>query len=128
LVVPPDGKQRLCGLKKDQPLFVRECYAWFYEEANRKMNMMPACPGLIYTGNPGIGTSSWLNYALVRFLQDGYVVVLERAKRADFFVFQDGDCIQRKNQRPDLDGFPKKSVYLFDPDENDSHPLVFSRS
>jgi hypothetical protein len=81
------------------------------------------CRGLIYTGNPGIGKSTWLNYALVRFLQDGYAVVLERAKASDHFVFQGGICIHKKHQRPDLDDFSEKAVYLFDPDENDSHPL-----
>lgn len=123
LVDAPDGKQWLCGLDEGQPLFVRECYAWFYEEAIRKIGVRPKCPGLIYTGNPGIGKSAWLNYALVRFLQDGYAVVLERAKSSDYFVFREGICTRRKQQRPDLDNFPAKSVYLFDPDENDSHPL-----
>ncbi len=124
LVPPPDGKQWLCGLAEGQALFVRDCYAWFYDEAVRKMSTKePKCPGLIYTGNPGIGKSSWLNYALVRFLQDGYAVVLERAQEGDYFVFRDGVCIQRKHQRPDLDDIPEKSVYLFDPDEQDSCPL-----
>jgi hypothetical protein len=104
-------------------LFVRECYEWFYEEAIRRMGTRPKCPGLIYTGNPGIGKSSWLNYALVRFVQDGYAVVLERAKCSDYFVFRSGACIRRKHKRPDLDDLPEKAVYLFDPDENDSHPL-----
>jgi hypothetical protein len=120
-VAPPDGKQWLCGLGKEKPLFVRECYEWFYDEAVRKMS--EDCPGLIYTGNPGIGKSTWLNYALVRFLQDGYAVVLERAKASDHFVFQGGICTHKKHQRPDLDDFSEKAVYLFDPDENDSHPL-----
>ncbi len=79
--------------------------------------------GCIFTGNPGIGKSAWLNYALVRFLRDGFAVVLERAKSNDFFVFKDGSCIRRKFRRPDLDELPDKAVYLFDPDENDSHPL-----
>jgi hypothetical protein len=104
---------------------MRECYSWFYDEAVRKMNAIPACPGLIYTGNPGIGKSLWLNYALVRFLQNGYAVVLERAKTTDFFVFQDGTCTYRdKEVRISVfKKLPPKSVYLFDPDENDSHPL-----
>lgn len=124
LVPPPDGKQWLCGLAEGQPLFVRDCYAWFYEEAVRKMSTKePKCPGLIYTGNPGIGKSSWLNYALVRFLQDGCVVVLERAKMKDHFVFRDSCCTHYKHQRVDLDNMPKKCVFLFDPDENESHPI-----
>jgi hypothetical protein len=32
-------------------------------------------------------------------------------------------CIRKKQRRPDLEGFPEKAVYLFDPDENESHPL-----
>lgn len=125
LVDPPNGKQWLCGLEVGQPLFVRECYAWFYEEAIRKMDATPKCRGLIYTGNPGIGKSVWLNYALVRFLQDDYAVVLERAKMSDYFVFRDGVCShQEKRVRISvLEELPEKSVYLFDPDENDSHPL-----
>jgi hypothetical protein len=67
-------------------MFVRECYDWFYEQAIKTMSEMDSkglriCPGLIYTGNPGIGKSTWLNYALMRFVQDGYGVVLERAAR-----------------------------------------------
>lgn len=126
LVDPPNGKQWLCGLEEWQPLFVRSCYAWFYDEAVRKMSLkQPKCPGLIYTGNPGIGKSSWLNYALVRFLQDGYSVVLERRKMRDYFVFFDGVCThQEKRVRLSvLEALPENSVYLFDPDENDSHPL-----
>ncbi len=124
LVDPPNGKQWLCGLAEGQALFVRDCYAWFYNEAVRKMSTKePKCPGLIYTGNPGIGKSSWLNYALVRFLQDGCAVVLERAKMKDHFVFRDSCCTHYKHQRVDLDNMPEKSVYLFDPDENESHPL-----
>ena len=126
LVPPPDGKQWLCGLAEGQPLFVRDCYSWFYEEAVRKMSTKePKCPGLIYTGNPGIGKSSWLNYALVRFLQDDYAVVLERAKTGDFFVFENGECShqEKKIRGSVLEKLPEKSVYLFDPDENESHPL-----
>lgn len=124
LVALPNGLQWLCGLNKQEQLFVRECYAWFYEEALRKLqDARIPCPGLICTGNPGIGKSSWLNYALVRFLQDGYAVVLERAKMGDYFMFRDGRCTRRKHQRPDFDDLPAKAVYLFDPDENDSHPL-----
>jgi hypothetical protein len=122
LADPLDEKQWLCGLGRGQPLFVRECYAWFYEEAINKMSVAE-CPGVIYTGNPGIGKSAWLNYALVRFLQDGYVVVLERAKLSDYMLFQTGGCVRWKHCRPDLDDLPDKAVYLFDPDENDSHPL-----
>jgi hypothetical protein len=124
-VLPPDGKQWLCGLDVAQPFFIRECYSWFYEEAVRKMAGVPKCRGLIYTGNPGIGKSTWLNYALVRFLQDGYVVVLERAKASDYFVFRDGICTHKENQVNPflLSELPEKAVYLFDPDENDSHPL-----
>ncbi len=126
LVEPPKGtKQWACGLDEGQPLFVRECYAWFYEEAIRKMSVSPKCPGLIYTGNPGIGKSAWLNYALVRFLQDGYGVVLERATSKDYYVFRDGVCTHKEKhvRRSVLDALPEKAVYLFDPDENDSHPL-----
>jgi hypothetical protein len=57
LVEPPRGLlQWLCSLAKGEPLFVRECYAWFYEEAVKRMGeaSFPKCPGLIYTGNPGI--------------------------------------------------------------------------
>jgi hypothetical protein len=121
LVDPPDGKQWLCGMGEGQALFVRECYAWFYEEALKHLGRRS--PGIIYTGNPGIGKSAWLSYALVRFLKDGYAVVLERAKTSDYFVFRDGRCKKRKHRRPNLDNLPEKSVYLFDPDENDSHPL-----
>ena len=125
LVEPPNGKQWLCGLAEGESLFVRECYELFYDEALQKMgeDRMPQCPGLIYTGNPGIGKSSWLNYALVRFLQAGYAVVLERAKAGDYFVFQDGACKRWKRRRPDLDGLPDNAVYLFDPDERDSEAL-----
>ena len=122
---PPDGKQWLCGLGKGQPLFVRDCYAWFYEEVIRKMSAGPQCPGLIYTGNPGIGKSAWLNYALVRFLQDGYVVVLERAKTKDYFVFDMGRSSHTLGfvNIDLLSAVPEKAVYLFDPDEKDSCPL-----
>jgi hypothetical protein len=123
LADPPNGRQWLCTLAEEEPLFVRECYAWFYEEAIRKMNAKPKCPGVIYTGNPGIGKSAWLNYALVRFLQDGYAVVLERAQEGDYFVFREKSCTRQKHQRPDLDELPEKAVYLFDPDERDSCPL-----
>ncbi len=128
LVEPLRGLlQWLCSLAKGEPLFVRECYAWFYEEAIRKMReaSFPKCPGLIYTGNPGIGKSAWLNYALVRFLQDGYAVVLERAKMGDYFVFREGRCWhkERRIRLSVLSDLPEKAVYLFDPDENDSHPL-----
>ena len=131
LVEPPDGKKWLCGLEEKEPLFVRECYGWFYEEAKRKMNegVIPRCPGLIYTGNPGIGKSSWLNYALVRFLKDGYAVVLERAKANDYFVFRDGKCIHRRKPVDIfvLEELPKeKAVYLFDPDEKALEPLLSS--
>lgn len=102
-------------------------YGWFYDEAVRRMTEVGVreCPGLIYTGNSGIGKSSWLNYALVRFLQDGYAVVLERAKRKDYWLFQDGRCAYKdKRLRASvLSRLPDKAVYLFDPDENDSHPL-----
>jgi hypothetical protein len=127
LVEPPDGKQWLCGLAEGESLLVRQCYAWFYKEARRKMaeKRVPKCPGLIYTGNPGIGKSSWLNYALVRFLQDGYAVVLERAKTSDYWVFRDNTCTfkDKRVRGSVLAGLPVNAVYLFDPDENDSHPL-----
>ena len=85
----------------------------------------PKCPGLIYTGNPGIGKSSWLNYALVRFLQDGYAVVLERVQEEDYLVFRDGVCTHKEKRvrQSVLSELPEKSVYLFDPDEQDSCPL-----
>ena len=112
----------LCGLDKRQALFVRGCYAWFYDEALKKRSEA-GCPGVIYTGNPGIGKSAWLNYALVRFLQDDYVVVLERAQESDYLVFREGSCVRQKHSRPDLDDLPDKAVYLYDPDESNSCPL-----
>ncbi len=36
LVELPDGKQWLCSLAVGEPLFVRECCAWFYEEQSGK--------------------------------------------------------------------------------------------
>jgi hypothetical protein len=88
------------------------------------MTLRPKCPGVIYTGNPGIGKSAWLNYALVRFLQDGYAVVLERAKTSDYFVFRDGACTRReKKVRLSVLSDLPDNVYLFDPDENDAHPV-----
>ena len=122
LVKPPVGDQWLCGMDKHQALFVRECYAWFYDEALKKKREA-GCPGVIYTGNPGIGKSAWLNYALVRFLQDDYVVVLERAQESDYLVFREGSCVRQKHSRPVLDDLPDKAVYLFDPDESNSCPL-----
>src|SRR4051812_2928125 len=120
-------QQWLCSLARGEPLFVRECYAWFYEEAVKRMGeaSVPKCPGLIYTGNPGIGKSAWLNYALVRFLQDGYVVVLERATSKDYYVFRDGVCTRKEKhvRRSVLDALPEKAVYLFDPDEHAVEPL-----
>ena len=92
----------LCGLDKRQALFVRGCYAWFYDEALKKRSEA-GCPGVIYMGNPGIGKSAWLNYALVRFLQDDYVVVLERAQEGDYLVFRKGSCVRQKHRRPDLE-------------------------
>jgi hypothetical protein len=125
LVVPPDGKQWLCGLGEGQSLFVRGCYAWFYNEAIKRMAVVPKCPGLIYTGNPGIGKSAWLNYALVRFLQEGFAVILERAKMKDYLLFQDGICTHKEKRvrQSVLSELPAKAVYLFDPDEGDSCPL-----
>jgi hypothetical protein len=129
LVAPPDGKQWLCGLGQGKSMFVRECYDWFYKQAIKTMSEVDGqnlrnCPGLIYTGNPGIGKSTWLNYALVRFVQEGYAVVLERAKTHDYFVFQDGKCtIKEKRISLSVLSSLKKAVYLFDPDENESHPL-----
>jgi hypothetical protein len=66
------------------------------------------CPVLIYTGNPGIGKSTWLNYALVRFVQDGYAVVLARAKTHDYFVFRDGIAFGRSNGDLIWRAFPKR--------------------
>jgi hypothetical protein len=116
LVEPPKGtRQWLCGLAEGEPLFVRECYEFFYDEAIRNIGTVPRCPGLIYTGSPGIGKSSWLNYALVRFLQDGYAVVLERSKAADYYVFKGGVCTHRNEKRVRqsvLSGLPRKAVLV----------------
>jgi hypothetical protein len=122
LVAPP-GPEWLCGrLEIGAPLYVRECYSWFYDFALERKNV--GSRGVIFTGTPGIGKSAWLNYALVRFLQDGFAVLLQRAGLDDFFVFRDGICTHgfTPTLSSTLLGLPSKAVYLFDPDETKTAP------
>jgi hypothetical protein len=56
---------------------------------------------------------------MLRLVLDKFVVVLERAKERDHWVFCDDTCkwnFERPTNRM-LDGLPTRTVYLFDPDE-----------
>ncbi len=123
LVAAPEGFDWPCGLEKGKKLYVRECYAPFFEAA--VVIEKKKFAGCIFTGNPGIGKSVWLNYAVVRFLQVGRRVVLQRAGKKGYWLFSEASCCREKGELPDLDSKRWKDVvYLFDPDENDSSPVA----
>jgi hypothetical protein len=78
-------------------------------------------------GNPGIGKSCWLNYALIRLLQANVTVFVERMSKGDVWLFKDGQCQREEHGskgsilRQEIDQ-DKDAVYLFDPDAGEGEP------
>ncbi len=121
LVAAPEGFDWPCGLEKGKKLFVRDCYSFFFDAAIAAIDKKFG--GCIFTGNPGIGKSVWLNYAVVRFLQSDRRVVLQRAGKIGYWLFSKSLCRRVKDELPDLDSKKWRDVvYLFDPDQKDSEP------
>jgi hypothetical protein len=121
-VPAPDGFNWPCGLTRGEKLYVRECYEPFFQAALAALEKNYA--GCIFTGNPGIGKSVWLNFALVRFVQLGRRVVLQRAGKEGYWLFSKTSCCRRVGVGfPDLDLEKWRDVvYLFDPNETDASP------
>jgi hypothetical protein len=110
-------------LEKGKKLYVRACYEQFFLAALAAKDQKKYA-GCIFTGNPGIGKSVWLNYALVRFVQIGRRVVLQRAGKKGYWIFSKSSCNRVKDDLPDLDSRKWRDVvYLFDPDQKDSEPV-----
>jgi len=70
-----------------------------------------------------------LNYALCKLLKEGKVVLLERSREKDRWLFKDGRCYHAKNE----DGMillldqvenDKESFYLFDPDRKSNNTPI----
>jgi hypothetical protein len=122
LVPAPDGFDWPCGLTRGERLYVRKCYEPFFQAAWAALVKNYA--GCIFTGNPGIGKSVWLNFALVRFLQLGRRVVLQRAGKEGYWLFSKTSCCRVGVGFPELDSEKWRDVvYLFDdPNETGASP------
>jgi hypothetical protein len=123
---PPSGW--LFGLLEGSPMFIRECYPQFFDYAMEiRKSSVDGTAGCIFIGNPGIGKSCWLNFALVRLLQMGVTVFVERMSKGDVWLFKDGKCWYEEHSskgsllRREIDD-DKTAVYLFDPDMGKGEP------
>ena len=127
LVSPPDGLHWFCSDLRSSSMFIRSCYKEFWNFAVEVKNLSgdDGGAGCLFIGNPGIGKSCWLNYTLIRLLQEDKTVLLERTQHGDRWLFKDGRCYQAKQERDliqlmDVIERDAGAFYLFDPDKEGS--------
>ena len=126
-LIDAPASEWLFGLLGDQPMFIRECYSTFFDYAMEIRRNSRHTSGCIFVGNPGIGKSCWLNYALIRLLQANVTVFVERMSKGDVWLFKDGKCFHEKQGSKtstlidEIDN-DKEAVYLFDPDAGKGEP------
>ncbi|KAL6066770.1 Death domain-containing protein [Balamuthia mandrillaris] len=96
-------------------LIVRECYPRIFELSQRLAKQRRGGGGgVVFSGNPGIGKSWFLNYTLWRLLQQKKTVLVESVAREKVWLFKEGQV-----QEASLEN-TKQIVELFQTVENDT--------
>lgn len=120
--------QWLTSNHKGMQLFVRECYPRMFALATDIAKQNGG--GLVFTGNPGIGKSWFLNYALWKLLQDNKTVLFESVSKNTLWLFKDGkvemtkpDEATKRSELYDAVKSDQDAWYLFDPGEIAKEPI-----
>ncbi|KAL6040950.1 hypothetical protein QOT17_025158 [Balamuthia mandrillaris] len=104
-------------------LIVRECYPRIFELSQRLAKQtIGGSGGVVFSGNPGIGKSWFLNYTLWRLLQQNKTVLVESVAQARVWLFKEGQVreapFEDKKQIVELFETVRNDTdawYLFDP-------------
>jgi len=101
------------------PLLIRRCYVDLFEEVKQLHSI--GSPGVIITGNPGIGKSYFLMYCLIRFgCFENKAVVFQSIQKMKMWLFKGKEkpiCLQYPYPDANAD------VYLVDSGSPSSEPL-----
>jgi hypothetical protein len=96
-------------------IFIRDSYQKLFEKILCFYNERQA--GVLLTGNPGIGKSVFLRFALYCFLELGKVIAFEAAEQNKVYIFKPGE--EPKTYSGDLAYLPeledRATIFLHDP-------------
>jgi len=103
-------------------LVVRDCYEEMFKLARSLVKPLGG-GGVVFTGNPGIGKSWFLNFALWKLLQEEKTVLFESVSQNRLWLFKDGSA-ELAQTTADIERLRNserennKAWYLFDPSGN----------
>ena len=119
----PSDRRWMCA--DAQHMFVRKCWEELFGIVVQQMSRGVRGNGVVITGNPGIGKSWFLNYAMLRLARDAEhkhrAVVYESVAHGLIWTFERGGVVRKMDwrRRTSLKLLDESStVYLFDPAGN----------